>query len=175
MPAVNVLSANSNFFKNQVTGSHFINVGAVGNPQENAPTILAFRSTIGSIVGTELNNIPIIERFYAGGGGSVRGYNYQNLGDTQFGRPKGGASLFETSLEARIGIKKNYGIVLFADAGNVYNDITPQPQSLQFSAGIGGRYYSDIIPVRFDIGVPLNPRTNRNDSFGFYIGIGESF
>lgn len=176
IPTINLLSANDNFLKNQITASHFINVGSIGNPQENAPTILAFRSTVGSIIGSEFNNIPIIERFYAGGAGSVRGYNYQNLGGTRLGIPQGGASLFETSMETRIGIGKNYGLTVFIDGGNVYSDIIPKPhQSLQFSAGIGGRYYSDIIPIRFDIGVPLNPRNNRNDDFGFYIGIGESF
>ncbi len=176
VPAVNLLSVKDNFLKNQVTASHFINVSSVGNPIENSPTILAFRSTVGSIAGSTLDNIPITERFYAGGGGSVRGYDYQNLGDLKLGLPRGGASLFEGSFETRIGIGKTYGITFFIDGGNVYSDILPQvSQGLQFATGIGGRYYSDVIPIRLDIGVPLNPRHERNDSFGFYLGIGESF
>lgn len=175
MPAVNILKVQNNFIKNQITGTHFMNVGSIGNPQDHAPTILAFRSTIGNIIGTSRDNVPLIERFFSGGGGSVRGYQYQNLGEAQSGIAIGGTSLFETSLEGRIGIKDNYGIVVFVDGGNVYKDAIPKIGSLQFAAGLGGRYYSDIIPVRFDIGIPLNPRDGRRDNFGFYIGIGESF
>jgi|GEM_PF-4688680 len=177
IPTLNILSKDNHFIKNQITATDYFNLGTIGTAKTDAPSILAFRGKIGSIIGSDLNDIPIIERFYAGGGGSVRGYDYQNLGALQRGQSQGGASLFEASAELRIGIKKNYGLTFFLDAGNVYDTAIPDitNDNLQFAAGIGGRYYSDILPIRLDIGIPLNPRSGRNDNFGFYFGIGESF
>lgn len=174
-PAVDLFNETNFFVRNQLTATHFMNLGTIGDPKLNSPSILALRTTAGSIVGSDLNDLPIIERFYSGGGGSIRGYEFQGLGELENGQTRGGVSLFESSIETRIGIGQTYGLVFFLDAGNVYPNIMPKMNKLQFAAGIGGRFYSDIIPIRFDIGVPLNPRSGRNDNFGFYIGIGESF
>ena len=48
--------------------------------------MLAGRIGLGSIVGADLDEIPANRRFYAGGGGSVRGYRYQSLSPTFLGR-----------------------------------------------------------------------------------------
>jgi translocation and assembly module TamA len=45
---------------------------------------------------------------------------------------------------------------------------------LRVAAGIGGRYYTPIGPVRLDIAVPLN-RPPRGDAFELYIGLGQAF
>ncbi len=88
---------------------------------EDSRYILAARVSAGSIVGANLYDIPANFRFFAGGGGSVRGYRYQSLGPTgPFGFVVGGRSLLEGSLEARIKITDTIGVVPFVDAGNAF-------------------------------------------------------
>jgi translocation and assembly module TamA len=68
----------------------------------NADTVLAFRVRGGTIFGGSVSDIPAARRFYAGGGGSVRGYAYQAIGPRlSDNTPQGGVSLLETSLEVR--------------------------------------------------------------------------
>ncbi|MEZ5786323.1 MAG: BamA/TamA family outer membrane protein [Xanthobacteraceae bacterium] len=143
---------------------------------ENARIVMAARAAIGSVAGAGLADIPANHRFYAGGGGSVRGYRYRSLsplGPT--GEVIGGRSLVETSLEARIKVSDRIGIVPFLDAGNAFLASYPDfSQPLRVAAGVGLRYYTAIGPIRVDAAFPLNPRDG-DDSFAIYIGIGQAF
>ncbi|WP_164127372.1 BamA/TamA family outer membrane protein, partial [Stenotrophomonas maltophilia] len=79
-----------------------------------------------SIAGGTLADIPASMRFYAGGGGSVRGYEYKSLGPRDaFGNVTGGKSLFEASVEARIKITDTIGIVPFVDVGQAFASSFP--------------------------------------------------
>jgi translocation and assembly module TamA len=143
---------------------------------EDAWYILAGRVAAGSIVGANIEDIPASHRFFAGGGGSVRGYLYRSIApDNGFGFPTGGRSLLETSAEARIKVTQNVGVVPFVDAGTAY--AAPYPDfdtTLRAAAGIGLRYYTAIGPIRFDVAAPLNRRPG-DGKFAIFIGIGESF
>jgi translocation and assembly module TamA len=121
--------------------------------------------------------VPASQRFYAGGGGSVRGYKYQSIGPLDSKNdPLGGRSLVELNAEARIKIIDQFGIVPFVDGGQVYDEVYPELTSgdLQWAAGLGLRYYSPVGPIRFDVAFPLNPR-GIDDPFQFYISIGQAF
>lgn len=138
--------------------------------------IIAMRGLAGTIWGTDLGDIPAHRRFYAGGGGSVRGYEFLNIGPTSdaFG-PTGGLARVEGSLEARIKVSKNIGIVPFIDAGFVTETSGfGGDNEFQVGAGVGLRYYSPVGPLRLDFAVPLNPRKGDPD-FAVYFGIGQSF
>lgn len=139
--------------------------------------ILAARGKIGSILGESTADIPAVKRFFAGGGGSVRGYEYQQVGPLDAdGDPSGGRSVVELGLEARIRITDSIGIVPFLEGGNVYEEMSPDlSEELQWAAGIGGRYYTPFGPLRLDVAFPLNPRSNKDDTFQFYISIGQAF
>ena len=64
--------------------------------------ILAMRAGVGSLVNARAQDAPPSQRFFAGGGGSVRGYDFQSIGPRDArGRPLGGASLLEGSIEWR--------------------------------------------------------------------------
>jgi translocation and assembly module TamA len=143
---------------------------------EDARTILAGRVRLGSIIGPELDEIPANFRFFAGGGGSVRGYRYRSLGPTgPYGYVVGGRSLLEASLEARIKITDTIGIVPFVDAGNAFESSYPDFQEpIQFAAGIGLRYYTAIGPIRLDIAAPLN-RRDGDRPVSIYVSIGQAF
>ena len=124
--------------------------------------VLAARARVGSIPGTALANIAPSRRFYAGGGGSVRGYGYQEIGPRNTaGDPSGGRSLVELAVEARIGTGLLDGaveLVPFLDAGTVAESITPTLSGLRYGAGLGLRYKTGFGPIRIDVGAPLNPR-----------------
>lgn len=138
--------------------------------------VLAGRIGLGSAFGAGLGGIPPDKRFYAGGGGSVRGYGFQQVGprDSQ-GDPTGGRSLFEAGLEMRIKVTETIGIVPFVDAGAVYDRAFPDmSEPLKFGAGLGVRYYTDFGPLRVDVGVPLN-KEPEDDSWQLYISLGQAF
>lgn len=138
--------------------------------------VLAARGKAGSVVGADLDEIPAHRRFYAGGGGSVRGYNYLDIGPSVPGYgPTGGMSRVEGSLEARVRVTDSVGFVGFADAGYVAEtSLFGGDDVFQLSAGLGLRYYTAVGPIRLDVAVPLNPR-KKDPDFAVYFGIGQSF
>jgi translocation and assembly module TamA len=139
------------------------------------PITFGLRARAGIIAGTDLANIPATRRFYAGGGGSIRGYNYQGVSPFDVsGNRTGGRSINEASFEARIKITKNLGVVPFIDAGGVYTSIAPKFNDIRWGAGVGFRYYTSFAPVRFDIATPLNRRAG-DPRVAFYFSIGQSF
>ena len=91
--------------------------------------VAAGRIRLGTIIGADRDDIAPSRRFYAGGGGSVRGYGYQRLGPRDAdGDPIGGRSLAEFALEARIRLKAfggNFGIVPFFDGGTLSTKSMP--------------------------------------------------
>jgi translocation and assembly module TamA len=141
-------------------------------------TVLAGRVRIGTIIGANASEIAPSRRFYSGGGGSVRGYGYQQLGPRDAsGDPIGGRGLAEFALEARFRIKAfggNFGIVPFLDGGTLTSDIVPKVGKWQFGAGIGARYYSSFGPIRVDVGTPLNPRSG-DAPIAVVVSLGQAF
>jgi translocation and assembly module TamA len=137
--------------------------------------VLAGRARVGTIFGASRDRIAPSRRFYAGGGGSVRGYGFQRLGprDPVFDDPIGGRSLAELAVEARVRIG-NWGIVPFLDAGNISTSPLPKFDELRFGAGIGVRYHTRFGPIRVDLGTPLNPRSG-DARVAVYVSLGQAF
>jgi translocation and assembly module TamA len=135
---------------------------------------IAGRVRFGSIFGIARDDLAPSRRLYAGGGGSVRGFGYQQLGPKDINNvPLGGRSLFEFSLEGRYRFG-NYGIVPFIDAGQVYHSQMPKFSDIRYGVGIGGRFYTNFGPFRADIAMPIN-RQPGESKFALYIGIGQAF
>ena len=141
---------------------------------ESERFVLAGRGALGTIVGGDTEDIPATRRFFLGGGGSIRGFEYRTVGPAVNGEVVGGLSFFETSLELRMRVTDTIGIVPFIDAGAAYEDPLPDfAEEISIGAGIGIRYYTPLGPLRFDIAVPL---TGDNDNaFAFYVGLGQAF
>jgi len=136
----------------------------------------ALRLTLGSIDGASVGNIPADERLYAGGGGSIRGYEYQAVGPSLNGTPLGGDKLLEFSLEMRLQPGRKLGYVAFVDGGMVYNDWGGvSDRSLNYGAGLGLRYFTGIGPLRIDLAYPLNPDDTQRERLQFYISLGQAF
>lgn len=137
--------------------------------------VLAARGMVGSIMGESGANLPPDERYYVGGGGSVRGYAYQSIGPEQDGIVVGGRSVVECSVELRLRMTKQLGLVTFLDGGQVFPGSQLQWEDDFFwGAGLGIRYFTDFAPIRLDVAFPLNKR-DRDDTFQVYISIGQAF
>jgi translocation and assembly module TamA len=154
--------------------------------------VIASRARVGSIYGARLSELAPSRRLYAGGGGSVRGFGFQELGprievanpdfdptdpdekdDPTKLIPTGGRSLVEFSLEGRYRFG-NYGVVGFVDAGQVYESQSPRLNDMRFGVGIGGRLYTNFGPMRADFAVPLGRRKGES-KFAVYVSIGQAF
>ncbi|MHB2169777.1 autotransporter assembly complex protein TamA [Alsobacter sp. R-9] len=142
---------------------------------EDARIVLAARASLGVILGPDLDEIPANYRFYAGGGGSVRGYRYQSLSPRIYRTPIGGRSIAEASFEARIKITDTIGIVPFVDTGMAFDEAFPRfDNQLQTAVGLGLRYYTPIGPIRVDVAAPINRRPG-DRPVALYVSIGQAF
>jgi outer membrane protein insertion porin family len=115
--------------------------------------------------------IPLPERFYGGGGSTMRGYPQNQAGprDGSTGFPLGGSALFFNSTEIRFPLYgQNIRGVLFEDFGNVFSTLgnmsfrTDQRGITDFNymshaVGFGIRYRTPLGPLRLDLAYSINP------------------
>ena len=168
-PTMILGETNLPYMRLQVQGSAYYPFGAL------ARTVVAGRVRVGAIANGSIPRIPASRRFFAGGGGSVRGFSYQGVGprlvdDT----PQGGASLLEVSGEVRHYFTERWGFAAFVDAGAVGDSQLPGIDNLAIGAGVGVRYNLGFGPIRLDIATPVNKRANASP-FQIYVSIGQSF
>jgi len=159
------------FFRYLLSGSTYYDFHSGDN------VVFAVRAAFGQIFGISREQMPADLRFYAGGGGSVRGYAYQLAGPVQGNVPLGGLSMLTFSVEMRVKITDSIGLVPFLDGGTAFLDRVPDfgDQDILYGAGLGLRYYTAIGPIRLDVAVPLNRRNGVDDSFQIYVSIGQAF
>jgi len=127
------------------------------------------------------DEIPIYERFFAGGIGSMRGFAFRGIGPRQTAPPAGntpvgGDFLFLGSAEYVIPLyKRDLQGYIFADIGTVSSSISADAfDELRVSSGIGFRYVLPVmgrIPLTVSFGFPLRkePRDERQ-TFLFALG-----
>lgn len=136
--------------------------------------VLAGRFRAASIQGAELDDIAPSRRLYAGGGGSVRGFGYQQLGPRDINNdPTGARSLNEAAVEVRYRFG-DYGIAGFVDVGQAYAKALPDFSNLRMGVGLGARIYTNFGPMRLDIATPLRRRPGES-KINVYVSIGQAF
>ncbi len=143
---------------------------------EEPRLILALRGRLGSITGAARESIPANRRFYAGGGGSIRGIPFQLASPLDADDdPIGGRSLLEAAVELRYNITDSLGVVGFVDAGRAFEASFPDfADPLVVGAGLGVRYFTPIGPLRLDVAVPVD-RRDVDDTFQIYVSLGQAF
>jgi outer membrane protein insertion porin family len=122
-------------------------------------------------------DVPLNERFYAGGPNSIRGFGYHLVGPLDAeGDPLGGRfQLVWNLLEIRQSIYKMIGGALFADVGNVWPSATEfRLKDIRTSAGVGLRVNTPIGIVRLDYGINLQPE-NGEPKERLYFNMGQAF
>ncbi len=121
--------------------------------------------------------LPFFKAFYAGGVGSVRGYDTASLGPKDiYGNATGGkrkivgnAELFYPVLKG----DKSVRLSVFFDAGQIYvnGNLEPLYESFRYSAGVGLAWNSPVGPLKFSYGIPLNDQPgDKIQHFQFQVG-----
>jgi len=144
-----------------------------------ANIVWMLRSDVGYGGGLGNKPLPFFKAYYAGGVGSVRGYDtaslgpQDNQGNTIGGRRKiiGNAELFFPLPGAKAN-DQSVRLSVFTDAGQIYdNGSQPQAESFRFSAGAGLAWNSPVGPLKFSYGYPLNKKIgDRVQHFQFQVG-----
>jgi translocation and assembly module TamA len=154
------------YLRSQLDGSAYYPLGD--------SLVVAGRARLGTTLGIERFDLAPSRRFYGGGGGSVRGFGFQQLGPRDpDNRPLGGLSLVEGAAEVRYRFG-DFGVVGFVDMGQVYEQSVPDFSGLRTGVGIGARYYTNFGPLRLDVATPLGRREGES-RFNIYISIGQAF
>lgn len=133
----------------------------------------AIRGELGALFGDD--DVPPDRYFFSGGGGSVRGFEYQSLSPRDNdGNILGGTSLFNISAELRWRKSERYGYVAFIDTGASANSLDTAFNDARSAFGVGIRYYPGFGPLRLDVATPID-RKDGEDPVQVYISIGQSF
>ena len=139
--------------------------------------------SIGQIGSQENLLVPFFRRYFLGGATSLRGWGRYEVSPLVDGIMVGGHSMLESSAEVRVPVWGNFSAVVFADAGNVWNDAwSLQVHDLRYDVGPGVRYLTPIGPFRADLGYQLNPIPGllidgkpETRHFRFHFSIGQAF
>jgi len=138
--------------------------------------ILMLRADLGYADGYDQKPLPFFKALYAGGVGSVRGYQSGSLGprdiygNTLGGKRKivGNAELFYPLLKGERSVR----ISGFFDAGQIYvNGFQPEFENFRFSGGVGLAWNSPIGPLKFSYAIPINSiPADKIQKFQFQVG-----
>ena len=144
-----------------------------------ANLVMMLRGDVGYGGGIGDKPLPFFKAYYAGGVGSVRGYETASLGpqdsqgNTIGGRRKivGNAEMFFPMPGMKAG-DQSVRLSLFADVGQIYdNGSQPEFESFRYSAGAGLAWNSPVGPLKFSYGYPLNKKPgDRLQRFQFQVG-----
>jgi outer membrane protein insertion porin family len=140
------------------------------------------------------SRVPTSERFFSGGGTTLRGFPINEAGPQRsvpvctnpadpatcmlISVPEGGNQLFVLNSELRFPLQiiNNLGGVVFYDGGNVYRNISFAQfvNNYTSTVGVGLRYSTPVGPVRIDVGRNLNPVPGIK-AYQFFITLGQAF
>ncbi|MEQ8747467.1 autotransporter assembly complex family protein [Pyruvatibacter sp.] len=139
--------------------------------------VFATRGRLGSILGARTGELPADKRFYAGGAGSIRGFEFQEVAPLGAdGTAEGGRGLAELSAELRWRFADDFGIVPFVDAGHVSDAPIPDfSDEIAWAGGLGFRYYTSFGPIGIDFAYPIATPSDEDPSLKFYVKLGQAF
>jgi len=164
------IGANTRFAQAHITAERVINF----RPKWH----LLLRDEIGATLVSRFSQLPVVERFFAGGDNSVRGFAYNELSPVESvctRDPRTGTQLLKAdgscqavAASARVGGKdvvtgtvevirdlpRNFGIATFFDYGNAFNRFGGTP--LEYSVGVGFRVRLPVVTLGVDVAQPIS-------------------
>ncbi len=138
-------------------------------------SLLSVGARAGVIQGIGGSGIPIDERFFNGGGTTVRSFAERDLGPMSNGDPIGGEFFSVFNIEYSFPIFGELQLAVFGDAGNLIARAEDAGLgNLRYGVGLGLRYQLPVGPLRIDYGV--NPDRRAGEAFGaFHFSFGFAF
>jgi translocation and assembly module TamA len=136
---------------------------------------------VGGAEGLKGTTLDVEERFYAGGEGSIRGFERNTVGPVTLGYggeelvPDGGGALIVLNEELRIPVWQQLRVAVFVDVGQVWESWSAIDGEVAVGAGLGIRYLTPIGPVWADVAWPVHNQGISEKGPRFYIGIGRPF
>ncbi len=127
----------------------------------------------------DTSSVPVFDRFYAGGLGTVRGYNYRRVGPKESGNPVGGQTMEVINLDYTIPVPRldSFRLAAFCDLGNI------TPDSYDFfklsdtviSVGPGVKIKTPLGPIALYYGFPLTNKDDENTNGRFEFSLSRGF
>ncbi|MFC1805299.1 outer membrane protein assembly factor BamA [Candidatus Omnitrophota bacterium] len=168
-----ILGGDKDFFKFFGRASHFFPM------PRGAALELRGRLGLAKPYG-DSDDIPVYERFFAGGSNTIRGYHERGIGpvDSSSSDPLGGESLIVANIEYIYPLFDFLKVATFIDTGNVwakFDDIGSG--GFKSGLGLGVRVKTPIGPIRVDYGIPLNkePGEDERGSGRFHFSVSHGF
>jgi outer membrane protein insertion porin family len=161
------------FYRLETNGSYYIPL--------RYSSVLEFSGKLGMVTSYgSSDSVPIFERYFAGGGRSIRGYDERAIGplDSVTGDPIGGEGIFVGSVEYTVPLVEVIKLAAFFDTGNVWQKYSKIGTSKLFSGvGMGFRIKTPIGPMNLDYGIPLDkqPGEDSKGSGKFYFSVSRGF
>jgi outer membrane protein insertion porin family len=124
---------------------------------KNSVLMFKARSGIENPFGNS-DEVPVYERFFAGGADSIRGYNERKVGpiDPSTEDPIGGEAIFIGNVEYLYPLWKYIRAAAFVDTGNVWRRMEDFGSgNLKTGVGVGLRVKTPLGPFKLDYGYPL--------------------
>jgi outer membrane protein insertion porin family len=139
--------------------------------------------------------VPVENRYFLGGGNSVRGYDDSGLGPRdESGNVTGGEFMLLANAELRFPLpyfgRWNFGGAFFFDSGGVWGKVADVDagdftlvtdvdetgfDDYRYGVGLGLRYHTPVGPIRIDYGYPLKPDRYTLAGGSFYFSLGQIF
>jgi outer membrane protein insertion porin family len=138
--------------------------------------VLGTRALAGVVEGWGGQEVPIFERFFLGGGTTLRGQRTRSVGPKDStGAVIGGTSEILFSVELLIPVFPRFRLAFFFDAGNAYGFGTDfDPTDLRLGAGVGFRFFSPLGPLRLDLGYNLDKQPGEK-AYQIHFAVGAPF
>jgi outer membrane protein insertion porin family len=141
-------------------------------------SILSLNGELAFVDGIGDDDIPVFERMFLGGGRTLRGFEFRDVGPRDVGYTEdvyGGSSLGYLTVEYTVPIIETIRAAVFTDAGFVNADTwDPSPSDLYTDIGIGIRLKLPIspMPLALDYAIPMSTPDDEADKggqFNFYL------
>ena len=167
-----VLGSSSNYYRLEARGSYYYSFF-------DKAIVAMIGGRIGTVATFEHNNdVPVFERYFLGGGDSLRGFEYRTVAPTHNGKPIGGQSMMLVTVEVSHPIWGPLRGAAFLDVGGTWaNSYSMNFSGINMGAGYGFRLQLPWlnIPLRLDLAYPVLNNTDNPSRFRIHFNVGFTF